>query len=117
MMAKTCPSKVGRKDDQGKRRWDLLPWGAVEEIVKVLENGAAKYGDFDWKFVPNSRVRYFAAAMRHMVSWWNGEKLDKEDGCSHLAHAACCIIFLMHNLDGDGQQEKRASQVSQPSRK
>ena len=31
----------GMKFDDGKRDYTLLPWGGVEEIVKVLEFGAA----------------------------------------------------------------------------
>lgn len=33
----------GAKDDFGKPRWGLLPYDAVEEVVKVLTYGAAKY--------------------------------------------------------------------------
>lgn len=91
----TCPSEVGKKNDQGKRRWDLLPWGPIEEVVQVLQVGAIKYGDENWVRVPNARIRYFSAAMRHILAWWRGEELDKEDGLSHLAHAMCCLIFLM----------------------
>ena len=31
---------LGRKFDGGKRDYTLLPWDALEEIVKVLEFGA-----------------------------------------------------------------------------
>lgn len=39
--------------------------------------------------------RPFSALMRHMWAWWRGEDFDPETGYSHLAHAACCILFLM----------------------
>lgn len=39
--------------------------------------------------------RVFGALMRHMWSWWKGEKLDPETGKSHLWHAGCCIAFLI----------------------
>ena len=86
---------AGRKDDNGKERWSLLPWQQVKDIVKVLTFGARKYSDGNWMRVSNARDRYFSAAMRHIEAWSNHEKLDPESGFTHLAHAACCILFLM----------------------
>lgn len=85
----------GIKYDTGKDPWDLLPWGAVREVVAVLGHGARKYGPGNWKKVPGARKRYFAAAQRHMLAWWGGEKIDPESGLSHLAHAVCCLLFLI----------------------
>ena len=86
---------VGIKHDQEKDRWDLLPWQATQQIVKVLTYGARKYTPDNWKQVRDSRIRYFAASMRHIVAWFLGERLDPESGLSHLAHAGCCILFLL----------------------
>jgi len=33
--------------------------------------------------------------MRHIVAWWLGERDDPESGFHHLAHAMCCLIFLV----------------------
>jgi len=85
----------GRKDDIQKAPWDLLPWGAVQAVVDVLEHGRRKYDADNWRNVPEPRRRYFAAMVRHMVAWRRGEKLDPESGFSHLAHAACCLLFLL----------------------
>jgi hypothetical protein len=86
---------TGRKDDNGKRRWDLIPWIELGEIVDILTFGAQKYDPENWKHVKDAKNRYFAAAMRHITAWWNGEKKDPESGQSHLAHAVCCLMFLM----------------------
>ncbi len=32
---------------------------------------------------------------RHIFAWWGGEDKDPETGFSHLAHAGCCLLFLM----------------------
>ena len=85
----------GVKHDGGKLRWSLLPTGTVRSIVKVLEIGANKYSVDNWKRVPEARTRYYDAMMRHTDAWWNGEKLDPEDGLHHLAHAGCCLLFLL----------------------
>jgi hypothetical protein len=94
---------AGRKDDAGKPRWSLLPVGAVAEVIAVLEAGAAKYGAGNWQRVPDARARYYDAAMRHLEAWWAGEKRDPETGRSHLAHVACCVLFLLW-LDREGGQ-------------
>jgi len=88
---------AGVKYDSGKPRWDLLPFEQVEEVVKVLTSvvQSGKYTDDNWKTVPNARKRYIAAGMRHFKAWICGEKLDKETGLNHLAHAICCLLFLM----------------------
>lgn len=86
----------GKKFDNGKLRWSLLPPYVVPDMLQVLEHGAAKYGTNNWMHVPNGNVRYYDAAMRHIESWLEGEKKDAESGLSHLAHAMCCIAFLMY---------------------
>jgi len=86
---------LGRKDDQEKARWDLLPYKEVSQVVRVLTFGACKYSDNNWKRVSNPHNRYFAAAMRHLTAWKEGEIKDPETGQNHLAHAVCCLLFLM----------------------
>lgn len=83
------------KKDHGKPMWDLLPLASVRRIVDVLTFGAAKYAPEQWQQVPDARRRYFAAMMRHLDAWWAGETIDPESGHPHLAHAGCCLLFLM----------------------
>lgn len=84
----------GRKDDQGKLPYELLPSDAVESIVEILEFGAKKYEPRNWE-KGMAWSRPFSALMRHMWAWWRGEACDPETGKSHLAHAGCCILFLI----------------------
>ena len=84
------------KNDHKKTRWDLVPWDALNEVVEVLTFGAEKYGEDNWRTLPDYRRRYFSAAMRHMISWWWTTPTDPESGKSHLAHAICNLLFLLH---------------------
>jgi hypothetical protein len=84
---------AGIKHDHMKRDFTLLPWDSVEEIVKVLEFGAAKYARDNWKKVEADR--YVKAAFRHLVAYSQGEQNDKESGMPHLAHLGCCVLFLL----------------------
>jgi len=91
----TSTPSAGRKDDNGKRRWDLLPFAALDEVIAVLMHGAERYGEDNWRSVPNWRRRYFSAMMRHAVAYFAaGEKNDPDTGRHHLAHACCCALFL-----------------------
>lgn len=89
----------GQKFDTGKRRYSLLPAGTVNQVVDVLEIGAAKYSPDNWQHVPNARARYYDAAQRHIDAWWLAENppdaLDPETSRHHLAHAVCCLLFLL----------------------
>lgn len=85
----------GHKNDCGKPMWDLLPFSSLKEVVEVLTLGAKKYSPHNWMRVPNPKSRYFSALMRHLVAWKRGERTDPETGLSHLAHAGCCLLFLI----------------------
>lgn len=84
----------GKKFDDGKVRLDLLPVDALMCVGQILTYGANKYGARNWE-KGMSWSRLTGAALRHMFSWMCKEDNDPETGISHLAHAACCILFLL----------------------
>jgi hypothetical protein len=84
----------GRKFDGGKPQYGLLPPLALKAIVDILTFGAEKYEPDNWKYVPDSKRRYFDAMQRHLWAWKEGEVNDLESGKHHLAHAMCCLMFL-----------------------
>jgi hypothetical protein len=92
---------VGVKYDGGKPQWSLMPWDALTEVVDVLTYGAKKYSPDNWKIVPNARQRYIDAGFRHFTAYAAGEKNDSETDMNHLAHAMCCMLFLLA-FDKDG---------------
>lgn len=100
----------GVKFDAGKAPWHLLPWDAIRCIVLVLAFGARKYAERNWEHGMDWS-RPFAALMRHLTAWWEGEKADPETGYSHLWHAGCCILFLIvYELRGLGRDDRPSSQ-------
>lgn len=86
---------IGKKFDSDKLDWSLLPIEAVEPVIQVLMHGAKKYARDNWKHVPDAQRRYYNAAMRHLTAWQKGEPCDSETGITHLAHATCCLMFLI----------------------
>jgi hypothetical protein len=87
---------LGLKKDKGKLRYDLLPVKPVESVVRVLTQGAEKYSDWNWLSVPNAKERYYAATLRHILRWRQGFLKDKQTKQSHLSHAICSLLFLLH---------------------
>lgn len=85
----------GLKFDGDKLPLDLLSPTLMTGIAKVLAFGANKYGARNWE-KGMSWSRPYAALLRHMLAFWQGEELDPETGLSHLWHAGCCLMFLIH---------------------
>ena len=83
------------KHDAGKLRYDLMPTESLKAIVETLTQGAAEYGDDNWKLNPDD-ARFYAAAMRHMEAWRAGEVINPDSGVQHLAHAAANLVFLIY---------------------
>lgn len=94
--------KYALKHDKLKPRTDLIDPEFILSIAEVLRLGAIKYKENSWKQVDDALNRYYGAAMRHLLQWRKGEKLDKETGLSHLTHAACNLMFIMY-LERNGE--------------
>lgn len=88
------PKGTALKFDQNKLPLNLLSTEAMNQTAAVLAFGAQKYAEHNWR---NGFAwsRPLAAAMRHLTAFNDGEDKDPESGLSHLAHAACCIMFLL----------------------
>ena len=83
------------KFDTSKLRYDLIPTSTTKALAQVLTYGAKKYKPNNWQTVDDTD-RYVAALYRHLEAWRDGEKVDKESGLSHLAHALTNVAFLLH---------------------
>lgn len=96
----------GVKYDGGKAKWHLLPWREVGQVVDVLTWATVRpinpYPDDNWKDV-KPRSRYWSAMFRHLTKRLLGQRNDPEDNLPHLAHAACCLLFLMW-ADNEGEE-------------
>lgn len=94
------------KYDGGKPGVELLPTDALEEIAKVLDYGAQKYAAHNWR-KGMKWGRLAGALLRHVFAWLRGEDRDEESGHLHLAHAGCCVLFLLsYVLTGTGTDDR-----------
>ena len=84
----------GTKHDQEKPDMSLLSSVAIIEVAKVMSFGKRKYAAHNWRGgIAYSRL--LAACLRHVFAFLGGEDLDPETGICHLAHAMCCLMFIL----------------------
>lgn len=103
------------KFDGGKAPLGLIPQEFLEQTALVLGYGAEKYRPHGWRLGMEWQ-RLINAAMRHIQAFNNGEDLDPESGLSHLAHASCCMAFLItyqsQDLGTDDRYKKPEDKIS-----
>jgi hypothetical protein len=98
--------EVALRYNEGKLRWSLIDWKSLEPMVRVLEKGAQKYDDHNWKKgMPTSQIS--ESLLRHMFAFMNGEDNDLETNESHLGHVMCNVMFLIYNLRENPQFDDR----------
>ena len=83
-------STGARRDTQeGKGRYDLLPFHAIERIAKIFEGGGIKYGIDNWRHGIPLR-RYLDSAIRHLCKAGQGQ--TDEDHFAQAAWNICCLM-------------------------
>jgi len=85
------------KSLQGSKKvpLELVPPTAIHYCAMAMEDGARKYGPYNWRKIPVSVTPYYAAAKRHLDAFFDGEECASDSGVEHVAHAmACCAILL-----------------------
>lgn len=83
----------GKRYNDGKTRFDLIPQFAEQEYAKVLTKGAEKYAERNWELgMKWSKV--ISSMKRHLAAIERGEDFDPETGLLHSAHVMCNAGFL-----------------------
>lgn len=73
----------------------LLPPIALNRAAWAHGHGANKYGAWNWRESGVKCSTYYAAILRHLTMWADGEDNDPDSHISHLAHIiASCNILL-----------------------
>jgi hypothetical protein len=83
-------------EDAGKPQWSMLPWKALEQVVRVFEYGASKkYKRDSWR-EGFSYSDIYDKLMRHLTQWWEGEDIDDESNLLTVAHIGWNALMLIH---------------------
>ena len=80
---------------------NLVPPAAIAEMAGALLDGAKKYGPYNWRCEQVKASIYYSAVQRHLLKWLDGDDIDAESGCSHLAHAMAGLAII---IDGNYQE-------------
>lgn len=96
----------GLRYNNGKLKWSLVDYNALEPLVEVLEFGSKKYNPHNWKkglLVTN----ICDSMLRHIYSFLNGENLDEESKLSHVGHILANAMFLSYMLKNKPELDNR----------
>ena len=73
----------------------LVPPSALYALARAFDDGAKKYGPYNWREKTISATTYYGALLRHVTAWWDGEDVASDSGRHHLDHALACIALLI----------------------
>lgn len=85
----------GDRFNNGKLKWSLVSWKALEPMVEVLMFGAKKYSSWNW----TGGLKYTEiceSLQRHLNAFIQGEDDDQESKLSHVGHILCNAMFLSY---------------------
>lgn len=69
-----------------KAPMDLVPAAGAIMSAPAHQNGADKYGPFNWRLNPVQMMTYLAAMRRHMDALIDGQDVAEDTGIHHLSH-------------------------------
>lgn len=78
-----------------KVQLNLVPPSSIIYQALAMEDGARKYGPYNWRQNKVIASIYIAAAMRHLHSYLDGEENAQDSGKPHLAHALACLGIIV----------------------
>ena len=124
------PTHIGSADSSGARfntdpkaiegakktQLHLLPPVALAEAAKAHQQGADKYGPFNWRETKVCASTYISAMMRHLDLWRDGEDLAPDSGVSHLGHIIAGANILLDAAHCGTLVDDRAKMPDQTGR-
>lgn len=96
-LAPDSPPDDNPKTAHGLRKPSLhaIPPVALMLLGQAMMEGKRKYGPFNWREQKISTSVYYDAALRHLMSYWDGEDIDPDSGLPHPVKAIACLVILM----------------------
>jgi hypothetical protein len=93
--------EMNPKDLQGlkKPRLSLVPPASTIYQALAMEDGANKYGPYNWREKKVIASIYVEACQRHLAQWFDGENCAKDSNKPHLAHAIACLGIIIDALE------------------
>lgn len=85
------------KDEAGRNKVQLglVPPVAVAQCARAFEDGARKYGAYNWRGQPVNYMVYIHAALRHIQALIDGENVAPDSQVHHAAHAMASLAIIL----------------------
>ncbi len=79
----------------------LVPAALVIGASEAMQNGAEKYGPFNWREYPVQMMTYLEAMQRHIAALIDGQDLAEDTGIHHLKHIVASGGILLDSMELD----------------
>ena len=73
----------------------LIPVSGLHHTALAFENGASKYGAYNWRDRGVEAMTYIAAAQRHIADFLDGTERASDSDIHNLGHAVACLLIIM----------------------
>ena len=89
--------KVNAKNAAGAKKAPTraVPPIAILAMGLAMEDGAKKYGAFNWRDSEVTASVFFNAMMRHLLQWYAGERCADDSAVHHLGHLMAGAAILL----------------------
>lgn len=92
----------------------LVPPSAEIYLALAFQDGAAKYGPYNWREKKVKASVYIAACKRHIGKYIDGLNIDAGSGKPELAHAMACLAILADATETGNLHDDRPKPGSAP---
>jgi len=105
-------SATGGEKGSKPQRYDLIPILPMDKLAELYSRGAEKYAAHNWRRGYDWSLSY-AAAMRHLTRFWDGEDFDPEMGLPHpiaaVFHCFALVQFMEDFREFDDRFKRDAA--------
>lgn len=114
-------SAVGYPDDNPKSLQGalkcplhLVPPAAMIAAARGLEDGAKKYGAYNFRDTKIALSVYYGAFLRHVFAYWDGEDVASDSKLLHLDHMIATLSILIDALNKGNLIDDRPTKGAAP---
>jgi len=85
----------------------LLPAAGIIWGARAMENGAKKYGPYNWREHKVKYTIYLDAIERHLLALRDGEDFSEDANVHHLGHIIAGASILLDAIEWDFVEDDR----------
>lgn len=82
-----------------KVQLNLVPPSSIVYEALAMEDGARKYGPYNWRTKKVKASIYIGACLRHVTQWLDGEELTVDTGVPNLGAAKACLGIIIDAME------------------